>query len=158
MAWFSILFVGFFLLAGLLMTAGGVWAFRESERLGGCLLVSFGVLLTLLFGAGMVVGLTDEDEVAGSEVDPAVGDDCTLEVLGLEDTGDTRGPSSSRKTVYRFRVRVHVPGKNPYQAESVAPASGYDVARIAAGRNGYRCRVHPDDPRRVEILWQQPTD
>jgi len=154
-SWAAAGFFGFFTLAGLALLAWGIRIYvKDSDTPALLFFGGFGLLVTLFCGALTINAIGEGNELAADKVDRDRAENCTVEILDLDNTGS----SESRRDVYRFQVRVSSPGKSPYRAESVSPTSNYDVARIAAGRDGYACLVDRDDPERVEILWDRPID
>ncbi|MFI6515491.1 hypothetical protein ACIBF1_08035 [Spirillospora sp. NPDC050679] len=155
MIW-SVLFFGVFLLLGLAVLAGSLLiAITDGGRAATYVAAAFGAFMTLFFG-GIIVYLlvADESDEEKSKVDRDRAESCTLRILRVQDTGST----TSRRTVYRFKVRVSIPGKADYEADSVMATSNYDVARVAAGHRDYACLVDRDDPQRVQILWNDSAD
>lgn len=104
------------------------------------------------FGWGISVVASVSDEITTSRVDRARAVNCAAEILSA---GDERARINDAH-VYRFRVRVRIPGKVPYETDSTAAVSPLLAGRIGVDRTGYACladRTHFDQ---VEILWDQP--
>ncbi|MEV3923106.1 hypothetical protein [Actinomadura coerulea] len=53
-------------------------------------------------------------------------------------------------------MRVQVPGKAPFETDSIAAVSPLLVGDIGANRSGYACLADRDHLKKVEILWDQP--
>ncbi|MFV2179823.1 hypothetical protein ACFHW2_27650 [Actinomadura sp. LOL_016] len=117
---------------------------------------AFGGLPFLLaaagFGWAMSLVVSVNHEITGSRVDPARAVGCTAEILGA-------GDESARVNgahLYRFRVRVQIPGETPYETDSSGAVSPLLAGRIGAGGAGYACLADRGDRRQVEILWDRP--
>ncbi len=111
--------------------------------------------LPFLLGAVPVCGwvifklVSLNDEIAG--VDPARAVNCTAEILDVQ--GEAAQINDTH--IYRYRVRVQIPGKAPYETDSTG-ASPLLGGGIGAGPTSYPCLADRDDLKKVEILWDQP--
>ncbi len=146
---FLILLLGFFSLTlGALGLSFLVPAVRHRDRD-----LAFGSLIFLLpaagFGWGVSVVVSLNDEIAG--VDPARAVNCTAEILDVQ--GEVAQINDTH--IYRYRVRVQIPGKTPYETDSTG-ASPLHGGVIGAGPTSYPCLADRDNLKNVEILWDQP--
>ncbi|SCF18818.1 hypothetical protein GA0074695_4155 [Micromonospora viridifaciens] len=89
------------------------------------------------------------DEIAG--VDPVRAVNCTAEILDVQ--GEVAQINDTH--IYRYRVRVQISGKAPYETDSTG-ASPLLGGGIGADPTGYACQADRDDLKMVEILWDQP--
>ncbi|MES9536214.1 MULTISPECIES: hypothetical protein [unclassified Actinomadura] len=118
--------------------------------------VAIGGLIFLLAAAGCGWGISlvvsVNHEITGSQVARAHAVDCTAEILGV------RGERAQINDThfYRVRVRVQVPGKAPFETDSIAAVSPLLAGDIGANRSGYACLADRDHLKKVEILWDQP--
>lgn len=93
-----------------------------------------------------------DHEITGSQVARARAVDCTAEILGVRDERSRINGDE----VYRFRLRVQIRGKAPYETDSTAAVSPLLAGGIGAGSTGYACLADRDHLKKVEILWDQP--
>ncbi|MFC9976722.1 hypothetical protein ACFVH6_38070 [Spirillospora sp. NPDC127200] len=141
--------------AGLAAGTLGLYGFVTGARERDYMVVP-GSLLALAAGAGfgwMAFQVASvDDAITTSRVDRARAVNCTAEILNAKD----ERVRINETDVYRFRVRVQIPGKAPYETDSIGAVPPLLAGRIGTDRAGYACladRLHLDQ---VEILWDHP--
>ncbi|MCO6004176.1 hypothetical protein NE236_04220 [Actinoallomurus purpureus] len=131
---------------GLFGLVGGVRDRKPGVVVGGV------IFLLAALGCGWIISLlVSVDHDLTSHVDRARAVNCVVEIIG----GGREIARINDTHVYRFRVRVRIPGEAPYVSDSTGAVSSLSGG-IGVGRTGYACLADRDHPKKVEILWDQP--
>lgn len=112
----------------------------------------FIMLVAVGLGWGILVVAAGYREIVPTRVAHAHAVNCTADILKARDAHSRLNGDS----VYRFHVRVNIPGRAPYETDSTAAVSPLIAGGIGAGRTAYACRADRDHPKKVEVLWDHP--
>lgn len=133
---------------GLSNLVDGIRRRKAGDIVGGV----FFVLVAVGIGWAMSFVVVQQHEIAASQVDRADAVRCTATILGQQDAHSRINGAE----LYRFHLRVRIPGKPAYETHSMAVESPYSGGQLGAGRTDYACWADRHDPDRVEIRWADP--
>lgn len=138
----------FLLAVGLVNLVTGIRDRKPGDAFRGV----FVMLVTVGLGWAISFVILGSPERDTTEVDRAHAIKCTAKILGERDARSRVNGDE----IYRFHVRVQIPGRAPYETDSTATVSALVAGGIGAGRTGYACRADRDHPKKVQILWGHP--
>ncbi|WP_329243719.1 hypothetical protein OG417_46465 [Actinoallomurus sp. NBC_01490] len=117
---------------------------------------AFGGVFIMLVAVGLGWAISfvvlSHHKIVPTRVGSAHAVNCTAKILRERDARSRINGDE----VYRLRVRVQIPGRASYEADSSAAVSPLVAGGIGADRTVYACRADRDHLKKVEILWDHP--